>query len=161
MKKIYFLIYFLIYLSFCFISPPLLHAEKKPGLCNGQTIYVPAYSHIYHGDREAPFSLTVTLSIRNIDLNHKIKITAVDYYESQGKILKKFLDKPIILNPLASTRYIIPHKDRSGGSGANFIVKWESDKDVNPPIVESIMISTFAQQGVSFTSRGQVINKSD
>jgi hypothetical protein len=157
MKKNYPLIYLLIFLSVCFFSPQFLHAEEKPGLSKGQTIYVPAYSHIYHGDKESHFLLTVTLSIRNIDLNHKIKITAVDYYESQGKFLKNFLDKPVVLNPLASMRHIIPHKDRSGGSGANFIVKWESDKKVNPPVVESIMISTYAQQGVSFTSRGREI----
>ena len=108
-----------------------------------------------------PFLLTVTLSIRNIDPKHQIKITIVDYYETQGKLQQKYLDKPIILNPLESTRYIIPERDKDGGSGANFIVEWQSEKLVNPPIVESIMISTKSSQGVSFTSRGQVIKTSN
>jgi len=105
--------------------------------------------------------LTVTLSIRNIDPNHQIKITLVDYYETQGKLLKKYIDKPTILNPLESLRYVIPEKDKSGGSGANFMVKWQSDKFVNPPIIESIMIGTQSQQGVSFTSRGQEVLTSE
>jgi len=30
--------------------------------------------------------------------NKIIKITLVDYYETQGKLLKKFIDKPVTLN---------------------------------------------------------------
>jgi len=153
--------YFVIHLlCICFFSPLPLHADDKIGLSDGQTIYVPAYSHIYSGNNERPFLLTVTLSIRNIDPKHQIRITIIDYYETQGKRLKKYLDKPVILNPLESLRYIIPERDKSGGSGANFIVEWKSDKFVNPPIVESIMIGTQTQQGISFTSRGQVISVS-
>ncbi len=141
---------------FCF-SPAPIHAEETNALSAGQSIYVPAYSHIYTGNREQPFLLTVTLSIRNIDPDHPIKIIAVDYFETQGKLLKKYIDTPVTLKPLDSLRYIIPQKDKSGGSGANFIVRWESDKPVNPPIAESIMIGTQSQQGISFTSRGRVI----
>ena len=105
--------------------------------------------------------MTVTLSIRNIDPKHNITITLVDYYETQGKLLKKQIDKPITLKPLESLRYVIPERDKSGGSGANFIVEWQSEKFVNPPIVESIVIGTQAQQGVSFTSRGKEIYTSE
>jgi len=151
----------IIFLFICFFSPPHLHADEKVGLSDGQIIYVPAYSHIYSGNNEKPFLLTVTLSIRNIDPKHQIKITKIDYYETQGKLLKKYLAKPEILNPLESLRFIIPENDKGGGSGANFLVEWKSEEFVNPPIVESIMIGTQNQQGVSFTSRGQVINTSD
>ncbi|MDY6791982.1 MAG: DUF3124 domain-containing protein [Thermodesulfobacteriota bacterium] len=157
MKKNYSLAYLILLLSICFFSPLSLHAEGKSGLSDGQTIYVPAYSHIYSGVRERPFLLTVTISVRNIDPKHKIKITLVDYYETQGKLVKKCLDQPLVLDPLDSMHHIIPERDKTGGSGANFIVEWKSDKLVNPPIVESIMIGTQSQQGVSFTSRGRVI----
>jgi len=158
MKKSYPFAYFIILvLSICFFLSLPVYADEKIGLSDGQTIYVPAYSHIYSGNREQPFLLTVTLSIRNIDPKEQIKITVVDYYETQGKLLKKYIDKPVILNPLESSRYVIPERDKAGGSGANFIVEWKSDKFVNPPIVESIMIGTQSKQGVSFTSRGRVI----
>jgi len=158
MKKSYPFAYFIILvLSICFFLSLPVYADEKIGLSDGQTIYVPAYSHIYSGNRETPFLLTVTLSIRNIDPKHQIKITIVDYYETQGKLLKKYIDKPAILNPLESLRYVIPERDKAGGSGANFIVEWKSDKFVNPPIVESIMIGTQSQQGISFTSHGQTI----
>jgi hypothetical protein len=154
--------HFLIFLCIFFFSPFSLYAaDKKTELSKGQHIYVPVYSHIYSGDREKPFLLTVTLSIRNIDPKHQIKIILVDYYKTQGKVLKKYTDKPITLNPLESLRYVIPEQDKSGGSGANFIVQWQSDEYVNPPIIESIMIGTQTQQGISFTSRGREILSSE
>ena len=61
--------------------PDFLSAEPAPGLSQGETIYVPAYSHIYVGSNEQPFLLTVTLSIRNIDPANSLTVTAVDYYE--------------------------------------------------------------------------------
>ena len=158
MKMSYPFAYFIILvLSICFFLSLPVYADEKIGLSDRQTIYVPAYSHIYSGNKETPFLLTVTLSIRNIDPKHQIKITVVDYYETQGKLLKKYLEKPVILNPLESLRYVIPERDKAGGSGANFIVEWISDKFVNPPIVESIMIGTQNQQGISFNSRGRTI----
>ena len=145
-------------LSICLLLPHILYAaESRITLSKGQVVYVPAYSHIYSGNKELPFLLTVTLSIRNIDTMHEINITAVDYYETQGKLLKKYIENPITLNPLESLRYVIPERDKSGGSGANFIVEWNSNGPVNQPIIESIMIGTQSSQGVSFTSRGQAI----
>ncbi len=157
MKKRLLLVNLLSFIIIYFFVPLYLHAEEKKGLSNGQNIYVPAYSHIYIGNKERPFLLTVTLSIRNTDPKNPIKITVVDYYQTQGKLLVKYLDKTVILNPLGSLRYIIPERDKAGGSGANFIVEWKSERYINPPIIETIMIGTQGQQGVSFTSRGQVI----
>lgn len=154
--------FFLVLFFIGLLSPLSIYAaEKDNKLAKGQTLYVPAYSHIYSGDSERPFLLAVTLSIRNIDPRHRIKITLVDYYETQGNLLKKKIDKPITLKPLESLRYVIPEKDKSGGSGANFIVEWQSEKFVNLPIVESVMIGTQGQQGVSFTSRGKEILSSE
>ena len=141
-----------------FLSPFSLYgADKDAGLSKAQIVYVPAYSHIYSGDRERPFLLAVTLSIRNIDPKHKITINVVDYYETQGKLLQRYIKDSVVLRPFESLRYVIPETDKSGGSGANFIVEWTSDKFVNPPIIESIMIGTQSQQGISFTSRGREI----
>ena len=156
MRRFYF--YMLLFMVFgASISPSSASADETVMLSKGQTIYVPAYSHIYSGDQERPFLLTVTVSIRNIDPKYPLTVTTVDYYETQGKLLKKFLTSSVALKPLESIRYVIPQTDKTGGSGANFIVEWKSDNLVNPPIVETVMIGTQSQQGVSFTSRGQPI----
>ena len=138
----------------CFSTAP---ARADMRLFKGQTVYVPVYSHIYSGDREQPFYLAATLSIRNTDLKHEIKLTAVDYYDSEGKFLKHYLDTPLLLNAMATKRYVVPESDKSGGSGAKFIVRWQSDQPVAEPLIESVMISTKTQQGISFTSRGRVL----
>ncbi len=156
MKNIFLFPLLLILFSSVFLFPLPLQAGQDTGLSKGQTIYVPVYSHIYSGDRELSFLLTVTLSIRNVNPKDAIEVTLVDYHETQGKLVKKYLEKPIFLNPMESVRYIIPEKDKAG-SGANFIVEWKADKSVNPPIVESIMIGTQSSQGISFTSRGKAI----
>jgi hypothetical protein len=105
--------------------------------------------------------LAVTLSIRNVDFKQSIILTSVDYYGTKGELIKKYLKEPIVLGPFETTRYVIPRDDKSGGSGANFLVEWKSGKSVNPPIVESVMIGAEGQQGISFTSRGQVITTSN
>lgn len=161
MKKI--CCFFMLLFMFVELSNSLSfsHADETIILSKGQTLYVPAYSHIYAGNRELPVLLTVTLSIRNIDSKHSITITSIDYYGTKGELLKKYLDQDVVLGPFESTRYIIPQKDKSGGSGANFLVVWKSEKSVNPPLVESVMIGAEGQQGISFTSRGQIITTSN
>jgi len=138
------------------LSGPVESGVKR---VKGQTIYVPAYSHIYHGDRGAPFYLTVTVSIRNTDPVQPIKILSVQYFDTDGKLLKNYLEKETNLRPFGSAEYVIKESEKEGGAGANFLVKWESDKEVTEPIVESIMISTATQQGISFSSRGQAIEE--
>jgi hypothetical protein len=132
-------------------------AVAEVPLFKGQTIYVPVYSHIYSGNREQPFYLAATLSIRNTDRAHAIVLTAVEYYDSEGTLLKHYLDKAFALNPMATKRYVVPESDKSGGSGAKFIVQWQSDQAVVEPLIEAVMISTKTQQGISFTSRGRVL----
>ncbi|MFZ5758376.1 MAG: DUF3124 domain-containing protein [Thermodesulfobacteriota bacterium] len=132
-------------------------ADEAVPLSQGQTLYVPVYSHIYGGNRELPILLTATLSIRNVDVRHSVTLTTVDYYGTRGEMIRKFLEKPVVLRPLESTRFVIPQKDKSGGSGANFLVEWQAAQPVNPLLVEAVMIGAEGQQGISFTSRAQAI----
>lgn len=130
-----------------------------PPKTSGQTVYVPVYSHIYSGNRERTFDLAVILSIRNTDMTESISLAAVDYYDSQGMLVKHYLESSQVLGPMGSIRYVVKESDTSGGSGANFVVKWKAENTVNPPVIESVMIGTQSQQGISFTSRGQVISE--
>ena len=134
-------------------------AASEVRLLKGQTVYVPAYSHIYHGDRVQPLYLAVTLSIRNTDPVHAITIVSIDYFDSDGKLLKRYLEKETKLTAMASAEYVVKESDRAGGTGANFVVVWKAEEKVNEPILESVMICTLSQQGISFSSRGQAIKE--
>jgi hypothetical protein len=145
-------------LLLCCFSTAISGAEH-PATSKGQDVYVPAYSHIYHGNREAPLLLTITVSIRNVSPTTTLTVTAVDYYDTKGAVVKKYIAKPFTLGPFGSERFVVPQNDESGGSGANFIVKWHSVEPISPPIIETIMIGSQNQLGISFTSRGQAIYK--
>jgi hypothetical protein len=134
-------------------------ADSSMVLSAGQTVYVPIYSHIYSGLKGRPFNLAATLSIRNTDPKQPIKLVSVKFFDSEGKLLKQYLDKPAELKAMASTRFILTEGDTAGGSGANFLVKWQSPAKVNPPLIEGVMIGTRSGQGISFVSRGQVIDE--
>ena len=151
-----FIYYLLLTFSIGILTPPIGSADDIP-LSAGQTVYVPIYSHIYSGVKGRPFDLAATLSIRNTNLKSSITIVSIKYYDTGGKIVKDYLGAPIDLNALATIRYIIAEGDKTGGSGANFIVKWKSEQQVNPPIIEGVMIGTHSGQGISFVSRGRVI----
>ena len=138
---------------------PIYPAFGEIQLSRGQSVYVSIYSHVYSGVKARPFNLGAILSIRNTDRHQAVTIVSVKYYDSEGKFLTDYLDEPLQLKALASTRYIIREDDKAGGSGANFIVKWKSEKKITPPIIEAVMIGTHSGQGISFVSRGQVIEE--
>lgn len=124
-----------------------------------QALYVPVYSSIYHGDKQREFNLAVTVSIRNTDMKRPIIIDRVDYYDTSGKIIKRYLAAKRTLGPLESVQYVVKESDVAGGIGANFIIRWRSSMPVSEPIIESVMIGTGGQQGISFTSRGVIIKE--
>jgi len=140
-----------------FFASTAFSAEDKIELSSGQTVYVAIYSNVFTGPKERPFNLTATLSIRNTDLHNKIDVFSVEYFDNNGQSLKEYTQKPFTLSPLASHHFSIKEKDEAGGFGANFIVRWKAAKEVNPPIIESVMIGAKSGQGISFVSQGKVI----
>ena len=124
----------------------------------GQTVYVPLYSNIFVGDREIAWQLSALLSINNTDPAQPITITRVDYYDSDGKLVRKYLEKSKKLNPMGSAYFYVKTSDTAGGWGANFLVEWTSEKKVNEPIVESLMSGMRGNHSVSFISPGRVID---
>lgn len=146
-------------LTMMLMSRPPVLAGKASELGRGGTVYIPAYSHVYHGDRERPFYVTTTLSIRNVDLAHPITVNEINYHDFKGQLLRKCIEKPVLIGPQGSEEVIIRESDRSGGFGAHFIVRWKSGHEVNPPLMETVVIGSSGQQGISFTSRGATIRE--
>lgn len=142
-----------------FFITPVASADSPAGLSAGQTLYVPVYSNVFSGDRGLPFNLAVTLSIRNIDIHNAITLRSIEYHDNDGRLLTRYIEAPVVLKPLASTHVFIKESDEDGGFGANFIVRWAAKKQVNAPIVESVMIGARSGQGISFKSQGRVIHE--
>jgi len=118
------------------------------------TVYVPIYSEIYSKTKDTKFLLTATLSIRNTSMTDSIFISTIDYYNTTGELVRKFLSKNIILKPLETIDYVIEEKDITGGTGANFIIIWSAKRCNLNPIFQGVMISTNGQQGISYITNG-------
>lgn len=124
-----------------------------------QAVYVPDYSYVYHGGGQSRFPLTTTLSVRNTDPERSITLRSVRYYNTGGELTRRFLEEPRRLRPLGTEDFVVEEHDVSGGTGANFIVEWSANRPVSRPVIESVMIGTRSNQGISFTSRGQPIER--
>jgi hypothetical protein len=131
----------------------------EPEMSSGQSVYVPAYSHIYATPQSIPINLTALLSVRNTDPHKAMTIASADYYDSRGNLVSKALDKPVTVKPLATWEHIVPEMNTVGGSGAKFIVRWNATQNVNIPIVECIMVTTRSGLGISLITRGKVIKE--
>ncbi len=135
-------------------------AAPAPGPETGQVILVPAYSHIYVGPHEKPFPLTITLAVRNTDQTRAVTLTAVDYYDATGNLVRAYLDKPVALAPGQSVSYIVKESKQASpsGIGVSFRITWGGDRRLSPPLAEAVMIGAGGQQGISFTSRGVLVS---
>lgn len=132
-------------------------AVQEARLSAGQTVYVPAYSNVYSGPRKVPFQLATMLSIRNVDPARSLTVTAIDYYDNDGRPIRKYLTAPLAVTPLGTHHIYLEEKDTRGGFGANFIVRWRADRVINVPIIECVMIG--GGVGISFVSSGQEIRE--
>lgn len=128
-------------------------------MSKGQTLYVPCSSHIYHGPKTRPLDLTVTLVVRNIDTRRSLTLSSVDYYGTDGKLLRRALATPVTLPPLAAREFLVDEKDKDGGVGASFLVRWKADAPVNAPVVEAVMIGSGNGLGISYSNRGVAIQE--
>ncbi len=113
-------------------------------LSQGQALYLPIYSHIWHGDRvgseKAPAKTLVSalVSIRNTSLKTPIRILSARYYSTDGKLLKEYLPKPALINAMGTLELFVERKETEGGSGANFIIQWDATTATNPPLIEAV-----------------------
>jgi len=75
--------------------------DSEINLSKGQSVYVPVYSHVFIGGWERPFFLSANLFIRNTNHKDSITILFVNYYGSDGKLVKSYLSKETALKPMA------------------------------------------------------------
>lgn len=125
-------------------------------LISGES-YLSTYSQIYSMSEHKKQNLTVMTSLRNTSHLDTIYIVKADYYNTEGKIIKEYIKKPIYLAPMETTEVIINELDVAGGTGSNFIFEWKTPKSCPEPIFEGVMSSTRGQLGLSFTTQAKRI----
>lgn len=128
----------------------------------GQTVYVPVYSHVLHGNRDGrgkpqEWLLSAMLSIRNTDPAQSMTVTRAGYYDTHGRLIRETIGQALVLPPMGSAEIFVENRDASGGSGANFLVEWTSASPINAPILETVHSYFFGTHSTAFTSRGVAI----
>ena len=130
--------------------------EKIDATFEKKKIYVPVYSHVYISENKY-VRLSITVSIRNSDSTKDLYIESIDYYNTEGKLVKQYLTQPYILKPMASIDYVVNLEDMSGGNGAKFLINTASKNKISNPIAEAIMINTLGNSNLSFVTQGYII----
>lgn len=121
--------------------------------------YLSVYSEIYSYTEHKKHDLTATVSIRNINKRDTVFIKNAEYYNTKGELIRTYFDTPIFVKPMETLEIIIDENDKSGGSGANFVFDWLVPKNAHIPYFEAVMITTYGQQGLSFTTQGLTIKE--
>lgn len=127
--------------------------SKIKNLAEGSS-YLSVYSDIYDMTEKTKHLLTATISIRNISSKDTVFIKTADYYNTQGDLIRSYVDKSIFVKPLETLEIVIYRTDTLGGSGANFIFDWAKNTEAPDPLFEAVMIWTTGTQGISFTTHG-------
>ncbi|MGE3819297.1 MAG: DUF3124 domain-containing protein [Isosphaeraceae bacterium] len=119
-------------------------------------LYVPVYSHVYTSDVARPFLLAVTLAVRNTDPVSPRFLTSVRYFDSDGRLVRDYVPKPLRIAPMAAAEFFVAQSDTHGGSSASFLVTWRAGSAGSQgPLAEAVMVGTATNQVVSFTSQGR------
>ncbi len=137
-------------------------AQAPVARSTGQMLYLPIYSHVWHGDLDsrgepAKALVSVSVSIRNTDPARAIRVLSAQYYDTDGKRLREYVVAPRIVQPMATFELFIPRKDDTGGSGANFVIVWKADVLTSPPIVEGFHANMPVGRSIAFTTTARPI----
>lgn len=128
--------------------------ESPPtGSTRLRTVYVPAYSHLPRNNGNEIF-LSILLSVRNMDSSAVVTLNHVDYFDTSGHRVRRYLREPRQLRPLETAEFSVQTLDAAGGSGANFLVYWEGPSDAHALLTETVMWGNVGAGQISFTSRG-------
>jgi hypothetical protein len=121
-----------------------------------KTIYIPVYSHMYISS-DNYIKMSISLNVRNTDIAEDLYIESIDYYNTEGKLVKNYIAQPHILKPMGSVDFIVDLEDMNGGNGAKFLVKFASKSNVSTPIIQAIMSHIVGNNHVVFVTEGVII----
>jgi len=121
------------------------------------TVYAPAYSAMRTGSGRGKLDFAVTLSVRNVSEDRPLVLERIDYIDTAGKLVEKYLALPVAIRPLAAVEIFLPKEDTRGGSSAGFIVGWAAAAPIAEPVIETVMMSSQGNFSWSFVSPGRPV----
>ncbi len=146
----------------CLLPTALAEGIEPP--TKGQTVYVPIYSAIRHGNvgsSGTPDStlMSVLVSVRNTDPSNPIRIVAAPYYNTEGALIRNSVPTPKVVPPFGTFELFVELRENAGGSGANYAIRWDATAPVSPPTIEALHSRFQAGYSMAFISRGRAISE--
>lgn len=137
-------------------------AQELRAASKGQSLYLPVYSHMLYGNvgkngRVSQVLLSTLVSIRNTDGKRPLRLLSARYYDTHGQSLGERVAKPLIIPPFGTHEIFIDLNDASGGSGANFLIKWDAEQAISPPLIEGLHVNMDGGKAVVFMTQAQPI----
>jgi len=138
-------------------------AQEAGPLVKAQTLYLPIYSHMLYGNlgksgKASHVLLSALVSIRNTDGKRPLRVLSARYFDTHGTLLGERVPAPVILPPFGTLELFVELNDASGGSGANFVIKWDAEQAINPPLVESLHANMDGGKAVIFMTQSVPLN---
>lgn len=133
-------------------------AQEARAPSKGQTLYLPVYSHMLYGNlgkkgTASHVLLSTLVSIRNTDPRRPLRVLSARYYDTAGRLLGERLAQPVLIPPLGTHELFVELNDASGGSGANFLIRWDAEQAINPPLVEGLHANMDGGKAVIFLTQ--------
>jgi hypothetical protein len=133
-------------------------ADDGRALSSGQSLYLPIYSHMLYGNlgkrgQASSVLLSALVSIRNTDPRRPLRVLSARYYDTHGKLLGERVPVPVLIPVLGTHELFVELNDAAGGSGANFIIRWDAEVPINPPLVESLHANMDGGKAVVFLTQ--------
>ncbi|WP_434352899.1 DUF3124 domain-containing protein [Psychrobacter sp. HD31] len=135
------------------VSVPVMDSSETENMAYQQSFYVPIYSDIYLSEQNPKILMTAVLSIRNTSQSNALFIKNIDYFNTEGKLVKQVLNQTIKIMPMGTYNFNLQKQDDTGGSGANFLITTGAKKNIQP-IIQAVMIGNYGNKAFAFSVDG-------
>ncbi|MFA4904425.1 MAG: DUF3124 domain-containing protein [Desulfobaccales bacterium] len=133
-------------------------AAGQVKLVKGQTLYLPIATSYVSDDYS--FNVNATIFIHNTDPDHSINIIKMDFYNTSGKLVEKYLQQPLKLAPAAATRIHVKNPlSGEEGTAAHFVIQWQAEAKAVEPIIGGLLFSSSGTRGYSFSTHPRIVQE--
>lgn len=119
-------------------------------------VYVPTYSTI-RGLTDRPAGLSTLLRIDNTSSAKPLVLERIDYFDTGGKLVQRYLDAPIALRPFGAVQIFVSGEDHRAGPAGNFVVIWAGSAPIAEPLIDAVTFGKSGGDSFSFVSQGRPI----
>ncbi len=138
-------------------SKSLTAVPNSASLKTRGSFYVPAFSSVRMETGKTRLDLAVTLSIHNSSQSATLVLNRIDYFDTAGALIQRYLPHAIALRPLGTIEIFVGRDDVRGGLGANFMVDWAATGPITEPVIDAVMLGSVGTNSYAFAVQGRPI----